>query len=171
MAKTQLEEARYVLELLSQGKHPIERSNLEHSHFLHDPRVIRPLCFLLGHLHPPRKMKKPSQFFIPPGIVDQMKFPELPLGTNEFCKQLNGLLNLEESKPIKTHHFYKKLKELGILSEEVQADGKRRTITNETSEGYGITMINREFRGRPYQQIVFDETGIELLKKLTYEMT
>ena len=41
----------------------------------------------------------------------------------------------------------KKLKSLGILSEQLSEKGGWRTVTNELSEGYGIETISRIFDG------------------------
>ena len=56
-----------------------------------------------------------------------------------------------------------KLKELGILSVKVNEEGRKRTITNEKSEGYGIERELRFFNGRPYEQIVYNDIGKEFL--------
>ncbi|MEH7130999.1 hypothetical protein V7103_22680, partial [Neobacillus drentensis] len=53
----------------------------------------------------------------------------------------------------------KQLKIIGILSEEKTDDGRVRTITNEKSEGYGISSKVRYFDNRQYEQVVFNDIG------------
>ena len=51
----QLLEAKQLLEKVANGVQPLTDQQLEGHHFLHDPRIIRPLFLLLNHLNGPKK--------------------------------------------------------------------------------------------------------------------
>lgn len=169
MDKAQYAEATVILEKLANGIHPLDNHNLDESHFLNDPRVIRPLFNLLTYLTKSKSRVKPSRFLITDDILNNLSFPDRPIGINDFCTQVNDQLDSGISKKLTGKMIYTKLKELGILTEEIHEEGSKRTVTNEVSEGYGMTTIDRNFRGRDYKQIVFDATAIELLKKIVRE--
>ena len=95
--------------------------------------------------------------------LDAVEFPDHPIGINDFCNRVNEQLDQTDSQKLSGKILNDKLKKLGILSEEQTEEGKKRSVTNDTSASYGISMIERSYNGSPYQQIVFDEMGRDFL--------
>jgi len=158
-------EAKQLLEKMANGVHPITNQPVDEHHFLQDPRVIRPLFLLLNHLKEPNstRSKAPRKYIITQKQLDAVEFPDHPIGINDFCNRVNEQLDQTVSKKLSGKILNDKLKKLGILSEEQTEEGKKRSVTNDTSASYGISMIERSYNGSPYQQIVFDEMGRDFL--------
>ncbi|MEH7237788.1 hypothetical protein [Bacillus sp. JJ1562] len=89
--------------------------------------------------------------------------PSGNIGINVFAKAVNEVIDENNSKKVNGTVINKRLKALGILSEETTEKGNTRTITNDQSEGYGIESVTRHFNNREYQQIVFNEVGKQFL--------
>lgn len=164
-------EAIQILELLTQGKNPVTKQPVESTHFLHDTDIIRPLSFLLGTIQQVKTSKTAKEFVIPQGVLEGLPdWKGTQIGVNEFCRHVNYLIVPYGSKQVTSKHLFDRLKQLGMLSEETTSEGGKRTVLNESSEGYGISTTERNFKGRPYTQIVFDEQGVQLLTKLVEEL-
>ena len=156
-----LEEAKQVLTHLANGYNPLDGTPLEQNHFLHHPRVIRPLYYLLQHLN--KREMKPRSLVITKEQLMQVILPEGEIGINTFCRYVNEQLDLTMSKKLTYKPIYDKLKQLEILDEVETEDGKKRTTVNAQSASYGIKEIQRTFNGRTYEQVVFDDLGKEFL--------
>jgi len=109
------------------------------------------------------RSKTPKKYIITQKQLDAVEFPDHPMGINDFCNRLNEQLDLTVSKKLSGKILNDKLKKLGILSEEQSEVGKKLSVTNDTSARYGISMIELNYNGSPYQQIVFDKMGERLL--------
>lgn len=96
---------------------------------------------------------------------EQVTLPPGKIGINDFSKEINAVIDPTISKKITGTMINKKLKAIGILSEEVDENGHRVTITNDKSEGYGIESETRTFNGREYKKVVFNEVGKQFLLK------
>ena len=55
------------------------------------------------------------------------------------------------------------MKKMGILSEELLPDGKKRAIVNNDSYKYGIVTEKRNYNGNEYDMVCFNETGKKFL--------
>ena len=163
--QTRLLEAKQLLGKMANGVHPITNQPVDEHHFLQDPRVIRPLFLLLNHLNEPKsnRTKAPQKYIITQKQLDAVEFPHHLIGINDFCNHVNEQLDLSVSKKLSGKILNDKLKKLGILSEVQSEEGKKRSVTNDTSASYSISMIERSYNGSPYQQIVFDEMGRDFL--------
>ena len=158
-------EAKQLLEKTANGVQPITNQSVDEHRFLQDPRVIRPLFLLLNHLNEPKstRSKTPKKYIITQKQLDAVEIPDHPIGINAFCNRVNEQLDLTVSKKLSGKILNDKLKKLGILSEEQTEEGKKRSVTNDTSASYGISMIERTYNGSPYQQLVFDDMGRDFL--------
>lgn len=105
--------------------------------------------------------KRPRKLFITDEQISKISLPLVKIGINDFAKAVNEVLDLTKSKKLNGTVINKKLKLLRILIETVEEDGNRRTITNEKSEGYGIELVTKNYNGRHYQQVVFNDQGKE----------
>ena len=165
-------EAKQILEKMANGIHPLTDQQVEEHHFLQDPRVIHPLFLLLNHLNQPKTThtKAPRKYVITQEQLATVELPNHPIGINDFCNRVNEKLDLSISKKISGKVLNDRLKQLGILSEEITEEGKKRSIINHTSASYGISTIERSFNGRPYQQVVFDDIGKKFLLRNLYNL-
>jgi hypothetical protein len=163
--QTRLLEAKQLIEKMANGVHPITNQPVDEHHFLQDPRVIRPLFLLLNHLNEPKsnRSKAPGKYVVSQEQLEAVEFPDQLIGINDFCNRVNEQLDPSVSKKLSGKILNGKLKKLGILSEVNSEEGKKRSVTNDTSASYGISMIERSYNGSPYQQIVFDEMGRDFL--------
>ena len=59
----------------------------------------------------------------------------------------------------------RKLKKIGVLSEEKINDNRKRTVVNDNSIAYGIESIESYYNGEAYQRVVFNDKGKEFLLK------
>lgn len=163
-----LVEAKEVIEKLANGMNPIDHSVVESTHFLNDSRVIRPLFYLVQYINDElagkRKLvPKPTKFVITDEQLANISLPQGNIGINDFANAVNEVIDLSYSKKLSGTVVFKKLKELGILSESINTEGRRRTITNENSAAYGIECVKRFYKGRPYTQVVFNDIGKDFL--------
>ncbi|CAM5209185.1 putative protein OS=Ureibacillus acetophenoni OX=614649 GN=SAMN05877842_11541 PE=4 SV=1 [Ureibacillus acetophenoni] len=161
-------ESKVILSKLSNGVNPIDDSPIFEESFLNHPKIVRTLFYLNDYITkqieqktlPPRK---PTKFIITEEQLANVVLPSGKIGINEFAKAVNRVIDPQVSKKITGQMINKKLKELGILSEMVDEDGKVNTITNENSEGYGIENEKRTFNGREYEKVVYNDVGKEFL--------
>ena len=52
---------------------------------------------------------------------------------------------------------------MGILSEVVNEEGKKRTTTNDKSHLYGFHLEKRNYNGREYEAVVIDDKGKQFI--------
>lgn len=163
-----LKETKGLIEKLANGVNPITNTPIQDESILNNPKIVRSFYFLTDYIEiqiEQKKfpIKKPTKFVITHEQLEKVVLPIGEIGINEIAKAINKVIDQQVSKKVTGQMINKKLKELGILSEMVAEDGKTNTITNENSEGYGIESVARNFNGREYQKIVYNEVGKEFL--------
>lgn len=160
-------ESKTIIKALANGLNPITREKIGDESFLHDPSIIRPLFFLTQYIEKlptsPIKKKKPKSFKITQIEKNRIVLPPGKIGVNKFAHAVNEVLDENKSKRLTGVVINKKLKALGILSEETTEAGKTRTITNDLSEGYGIESVTIQYNKKEYQQVVFNDVGKQFL--------
>ena len=177
-------ESKNLLLKIASGINPLDDTPIQDERFLHNPQVIRPLFYLTDYISnnvegTNRSRRKPKQFTITNERLELVDLPAGSIGINQFAKYVNAVIDSTISKKITGAMINKKLKEIGILSEEADEEGHRRTIINDRSEGYGIESVTRKFNGREYQKVIFNEVGkkfslknfIELMVENKYSHT
>jgi hypothetical protein len=157
-----LDESRKLLHMIANGIDPVNDVPISNESFLNDPKVIRSIFFLVDYIESemakiPRT--KRSKFFISKDQKSKVKFPDGDLGINDIANAINEVIDTRLVKRLSGMVINKQLKKIGILSEEKTDDGRKRTITNEKSEGYGIFSKVRYFDNRQYEQVVFNDIG------------
>ncbi len=171
VADTQkLLETKGLIEKLANGVNPVTGTPIQDESFLNNPKILRSFYFLTDYIPTQIEQKtfsprKPTKFLITDEQIENIALPPGKIGINEFAKAINRVIDPQVSKKVTGQMINKKLKELGILSESVDAEGKVNTITNENSEGYGIESVTKTFNGREYQKVVYNEVGKEFLLK------
>ncbi|HWL11520.1 MAG TPA: hypothetical protein VNQ57_00920 [Ureibacillus sp.] len=163
-------ESKNLLLKIASGINPLDDTPITDESFLHNPQVIRPLFYLTDYIsneidRTSRTARKPTQFRITDEQLEAVVLPPESIGINEFAKRVNAVIDASVSKRITGMMINKKLKAMGILSEEVDEEGHRRTVANDASEGYGIESSTRTFNGRQYEKVLFNEVGKAFLLK------
>ncbi|MFJ5770260.1 hypothetical protein [Psychrobacillus sp. NPDC093180] len=171
--QAKLLESKLVLENLAHGINPIDGSSIGADHLLNKPQVIRHLFVLLNFLDSEfektqrkrSKGKRPSKVVLTLEQLERVELPEGLIGINEFARAVNVVIDETVSKKLSGAVINRKLKEIGVLSEEKLQDNKTRTVVNDNSIAYGIESIESYYNGRPYRRVVFNDLGKEFLMK------
>lgn len=163
-------ETKGIIVKLANGINPIDDSLIIEESFLNNPKIVRSLYYLDQYITDQIEQStirkgKPTKFLITDEQLENVILPSGKIGINDFAKAINKVLDQQISKRVTGQMINKKLKELGILSEIVDEEGKINTITNENSEGYGIESVTRIFNGREYKKVVYNNVGKEFLLK------
>ncbi|NSW91900.1 MAG: hypothetical protein HPY74_14735 [Firmicutes bacterium] len=162
-----IEKAKIVLQKIAKGIDPLTGEQIEGDSFLNDPKIIRCFYFVTEVLDNVLKgvysNRKLSHFFITPEQKSKVQFPEGKIGVNEFSKSINACIDPTSSKKLTGVELNKKLKKMGILSEEETDAGRKRTITNDTSIQYGFETERRVYNGNEYDMVVINDKGKKYL--------
>lgn len=164
-----IEKAIAVLQKIAKGTNPVNGEPIDEASFLNDPRIIR--CFFFvseilqkvanGSYDPNRG--KLIQFVITQEEKEKVHFPEGEIGVNEFSKCVNACIDLSKSKKLTGMELNKRLKIMGILSEEKLEDGKTKTTVNENSLNFGFEIKRKSYNGNSYDMVVMNDQGKKYL--------
>ena len=162
-----IEKSIIVLEKIANGIDPLTGEVIRESSFLNDPKIIRCFYFVAEVLKNVTKgsysSNKATEFVITDEQKKQVQLPQGKIGVNEFSKRVNECLDLCYSKKLTGVELNKRLKKMGVLSEEKIEEGKTRTVTNDNSIMYGFEMEKREYNGREYDAVVLNDKGKKFL--------
>jgi len=166
-----IKKARIVLDKMANGISPIDGSRIDEESFLNDPRIIRCLFFvneilqmtINGELECRNTDRKKLPFVITDEEKTQVVFPEYDIGVNAFSQCVNKVINPHKSKKLSGAELNKQLKKIGILGEEENEQGKKKTIVPEESVKYGIHTVLSNYNGAEYEKVVFDSNGVNFL--------
>ncbi len=158
-----IEKAKIILQKIAGGTNPISGEPIEGDNFLNDPRIIR--CFyyvaeVLDNVVQGNYMKnRISDFQITEEQKSQVIFIEGNIGVNQIAKCINQQINPLVSKRVSGVAINNGLKRMGILSETIDNEGKKRTTINENSADYGFQLERRNYNGNEYDMVVIDDRG------------
>lgn len=164
-----IEKAKIVLQKIAKGVDPLTGEMIKEDSFLNDPRIVRCFYFVTEILDKlingayGKSTNKLADFVITSEQKSKVVFPDGKIGVNEFSRCVNQCIDFNASKKLSGVELNKRLKKMGILSEEGTADGKTRTVTNEKSAGYGFEMEKRTFKGAEYEMVLINDTGKKYL--------
>lgn len=171
-----LNKAKEILKKIADGINPVNKEPIENGSFLHDPRIKRCLLFVCDIIDNEidRELDDISRqlpkFIITPEEKSRVALPEGKIGISEFVRCINNVIDRTRSRKLTAVDINSRLKKIGILGEEKGESGKSRTILNEKSSRYGIETEVRNYNGKEYEAIVFNDTGkkflIENLEKI-----
>lgn len=160
--KDKIRKAREVLLKIAHGTNPITGNDVGEDGLLNDPRIIRCLYFvsdvLENVLDGSYSKRKYTSFVITPEQKSRVNLPEGKIGVNKFSKCINEVLDMN-SKELTGLELNKKLKQMNILGEAVNDDGKTVTTINDSSHEYGFEVEHRKFNGKEYDMVVINDTG------------
>jgi hypothetical protein len=169
LEKEKIKKAGEIINKMANGINPINGTPIDADCFLQDPRIIRCLFFVQQVLNDAVErpanvaLGKPAKFIITDEEKSNVRFPEGNIGVNQFARCINSVIDLNRSKKITGVEINKQLKKMGILSEELLPDGKKRAIVNNDSYKYGIVTEKRNYNGNEYDMVCFNETGKKFL--------
>ncbi len=166
-----IKKARIVLDKMANGINPIDGSKIEKESFLEDPRIIRCLFYVNeilqmtidGSLADKNLDRKKLPFIITEEEKQQVEFPEGSIGVNAFSQCINKVINPHISKKLSGMELNRQLKKMGILAEEEDGQGKKKTIVPPESMKYGIHTELANYQGKEYEKVVFDSKGVHFL--------
>lgn len=72
-------------------------------------------------------------------------------------------IDLNQSKRLTGVEINKRLKAMGILSEETTETGKTRTVINDNSINYGFESQRKSYNGVEYDMVVINDKGKKYL--------
>ncbi|HCF50851.1 MAG TPA: hypothetical protein DER60_11250 [Syntrophomonas sp.] len=165
--KEKIANAIKILNKMANGLNPVSGEKLDENCFLHDPRMIRCLFFVQNVLNQVVKGEAAGrgkmEFSITAEEKDRIEFPDGLIGVNAFARCVNNVIDLSRSRKITGMEINKQLKQMGILSEELLEDGKKRTKINENSHQYGIETMRKNYNGVEYDMVCFNDAGKQFL--------
>ena len=162
-----IEKAKEILEKIAKGVDPLTGEQIEGESFLNDPRMIRCFYFVAEVLDNVNKgvysSRRGGKFVITEEQKKMVEFPAENIGVNEFSKRINACIDPAVSKNLTGTELNKKLKKLGILSEEQYGEGKTRTTTNDRSAEFGFELEPKSYNGVEYNMVVINDIGKKYL--------
>jgi hypothetical protein len=169
LEKEKIAKAKEFVQKMAGGINPLNGEQIENDSVLNDPRMVRCLYFIQdvlqaaidGQLRTGNVM--PEDFVITSDEKAKVQFPQGRIGVNEFARCVNKVIDLNKSKKLTGVELNRKLKKMGVLSEEMLDNGKKRTALSEKSHEYGIDTEKRHFNGNEYEMVLFNEAGKKFL--------
>jgi hypothetical protein len=168
----QLSQTKNVLERLSRGINPLTGRTVameDEESFLKHVEIGKCLAFAgeivdsLIRSSVRNSSAKSVPFMIIPAQKSAVKLTEGKIGVNEFSRCVNRCLDSANSKKLTGVALNKRLKKLGILSEEKLPDGKTHTTINAKSGEYGFETERRTYKNEEYEKVVMNEVGKQYL--------
>lgn len=164
--RDKIQKAREVLLKIAHGTNPITGNEMEGEAFLNDPRIIRCFYFvadiLQNVLNGSYSNRKYAVFAITPEQKSRVTLPEGKIGVSVFSKCINEVLEMT-SKQLSGLEVNKRLKQMNILGETVNSEGKSATTTNENSVKFGFELEHKVFNNREYDMVVMNDHGKKYL--------
>jgi len=163
-----IEKVKDALGKMANGINPISGEKIEGDGLLNDATMVRYFYFVtevLGHLQKGNyyDRNRVTTFAITPEQKSRVVFPEHKIGVNEISRCINACLNPAESKRLTGAELNRRLKKLGVLSEEETEEGKKRTVINASSSQYGFETERKSYNGAEYDKIVINSEGKKYL--------
>jgi hypothetical protein len=166
----QLSQAKSVLERLARGQNPLTGKMVEKESFLKQVEIGKCLTIageivdrLIRNGGRASGAKSRIPFTITTAQKEAIRLPDGKIGVNEFSRHVNRCLDAAGSKKMTGVELNKRLKKLGILSEEKLADGKTHTTINAESGEFGFESERRSYQGGEYEMVVINEVGKKYL--------
>lgn len=178
---TKLETAIKYVERIADGRNPVNNTPLEETDVLNNPNIIRCMYFIKEILEEVRyndgivagkREKEPSCPF-PAEILDEFTYRE-DMSITHVLNQIYEPIADKNVKKISVTKVTAALKEEGYLLDELNTEtGKNRKIPSEKGKELGIYLVEREYNGRIYESVTYNQNAQEyvvtLMRKLAQE--
>jgi hypothetical protein len=171
---------KYV-ERIADGYNPVNNVPMGNSDILNNPNIIRCMYFIKDVLEEVRsndgiiggKKEKPVAAPFPIEVLDEFQYKEDQSITHvlhQIYEPVEGL----NVKKISATKVTAVLKEEGyLLDERNSGTGKTRKVPSVKGEELGIYVVEREYNGRMYQVVTYNQNAqeyiVEILKKMIEE--
>ena len=177
--QAKLDVAIKYVERLADGCNPVNNVPLENDDILNNPNIIRCMYFIKDVLEEVRnnggiiggKSGKEPLLPFPIEILDRFSYVEDKSITHVLNQIYEPIVNMNVKK-VSVTKVTAALKEEGYLLDEPNIEtGKTRKIPSEKGSELGIYTIEREYNGRIYESVTYNQNAqryvVELIRKLT----
>lgn len=163
---------------IADGCNPVNNVPLENNDILNDPNIIRCMYFIKEVLEEVRsndgviggKKEKAAAMPFPIEILDEFTYKE-DLSITHVLNQIYEPLADVNVKKISASKITSVLKEEGYLLDEQNPEtGKNRKVPSEKGKLLGIYMVEREYSGRVYQTVTYNQNAQEYVVKVLKRM-
>lgn len=171
---TRLDVAIKYVERIADGRNPVNNVPLENNDILNNPNIIRCMYFIKdvleavqdnGGVIGGRSGKEPSLPF-PMEILDQFSYVE-DKSITHVLNQIYEPIAEMNIKKVSVTKVTAALKEEGYLLEEPNPEtGRMRKVPSEKGGELGIYMVEREYNGRMYQSVTYNQNAQEYIVSL-----
>ncbi len=157
--------AQEILKEIARGINPFTKEQIEESNFVNNPKMIRCFMFCAEMLE---RAKRPTpndntQFIITKEQKERINIQYDTIGFTQFCKIVNSVIDQSISKRAFQNRITLSLRTLGILGEEVDYRGGKKSVTIPTSAEYGFITVHKSVDGREFDQILANRKGQKYL--------
>lgn len=169
---------KYV-ERIANGCNPVNNVPVENNDVLKNPNIIRCMYFIKDVLEEVRnndgvissKKEKSEAIPFPTEILDVFTYKE-DLSITHVLKQIYEPIAELNVKKISVTKITEALKEDGYLLDEQNPEtGKTRKVPSAKGRALGIYMIEREYNGRKYQSVTYNQSAQECVVKILRRLT
>lgn len=171
---SRLDVAIKYVERIADGRNPVNNVPLENNDILNNPNIIRCMYFIKdvleavqdnGGVIGSRSGKEPSLPF-PMEILDQFSYVE-DKSITHVLNQIYEPIAEMNIKKVSVTKVTAALKEDGYLLEEPNPEtGRMRKVPSEKGRELGIYMVEREYNGRMYQSVTYNQNAQEYIVRL-----
>ena len=171
---TRLDVAIKYVERIADGRNPVNNVPLENNDIMNNPNIIRCMYFIKdvleavqdnGGVIGSRSGKEPSLPF-PMEILDQFSYVE-DKSITHVLNQIYEPIAEMNIKKVSVTKVTAALKEEGYLLEEPNPEtGRMRKVPSEKGGELGIYMVEREYNGRMYQSVTYNQNAQEYIVSL-----
>ena len=171
---------KYV-ERIADGCNPVNNLPLEENDVLNNPNIIRCMYFIKEILEEVRyndgivtgKREKEPALPFPTEILDKFIYRE-DMSITHVLNQIYEPVADKNVKKVSVTKVTTTLKEEGYLLDELNTEsGKNRKIPSEKGKELGIYIVAREYNGRMYESVTYNQNAqeyvVELVKRLAQE--
>ena len=171
---------KYV-ERIADGCNPVNNLPLEENDVLNNPNIIRCMYFIKEILEEVRyndgivtgKREKEPALPFPTEILDKFIYRE-DMSITHVLNQIYEPVADKNVKKVSVTKVTTTLKEEGYLLYELNTEsGKNRKIPSEKGKELGIYIVAREYNGRMYESVTYNQNAqeyvVELVKRLAQE--
>ncbi len=178
---TKLDIAIKYSERMAEGCHPVTNAAIENE-ILDNPNIVRCMYFIKEVLEKVRenggviggKREKQRALPFPTEVLNQFQYRQ-DQSITHVLKQICEPVADQNVRKISTMKITAALKEEGYLLEEQNpATGKTRKVPSEKGKELGIYLTEREYDGKVYQSVTYNQTAqeyiVQLFRKMAEEM-
>ena len=165
--KEKMNQTREVLLSVVNGVNPLNGKEIKKDSLLQEDKILEAVTYAASLIEDLQNNSysryKPLAFTMDEDQKSKVSFRPGTIGVMEFSKSVNEHLDQSNSRKLSGVDLNRRLKKMGIISEEQLNNGKKRAATNDCSQQYGFCMEKRDFRGTEYEMVVMDDYGKKYL--------